>query len=228
MSCRKTRRFLAGYLDEALGASVRDRVREHLEECPACRAELEIFRRLSLHLARLESVAPPADSAMQIRVRASQLQSWRVISARIRGRMRLLFENILEPLAVPATGGVLTAVIVFALVVQSLTMGMPLGAVPHDLQTNLIQPARLESLAPFSITGIGHSYSAGVLIIETTVNAEGQAVNYNILAGPTDVAARRQIDQVLLFSKFRPQMTFGRPTPGGRVLLNFSEIRVRG
>jgi len=60
------------------------------------------------------------------------------------------------------------------------------------------------------------------------VNAQGEMVNYHILAGPTDLAVRRQLEQVLLFSRFRPQMSFGRPTPGGRVVLSFSEIRVKG
>jgi hypothetical protein len=33
---------------------------------------------------------------------------------------------------------------------------------------------------------------------------------------------------VVLFSRFRPQMNFGRPTSGGRVVLSFSRIRVHG
>jgi hypothetical protein len=40
--------------------------------------------------------------------------------------------------------------------------------------------------------------------------------------------ACRQLDLVLLFSPFRPQMSFGRFTSGGRVVLSFSDISVRG
>jgi hypothetical protein len=39
---------------------------------------------------------------------------------------------------------------------------------------------------------------------------------------------KHQIDQVLLFSRFRPEISFGRPTGGGQVLLSFSEVRVHG
>jgi hypothetical protein len=39
---------------------------------------------------------------------------------------------------------------------------------------------------------------------------------------------RKQLDHMMLFTRFRPQMSFGRPVPGGRVILSFSEIRVRG
>jgi len=53
-------------------------------------------------------------------------------------------------------------------------------------------------------------------------------VSYKILSGPSDLAVLRQLDQILLFSRFRPRLSFGRPTDGGRVLLGFSEVRVRG
>jgi hypothetical protein len=39
---------------------------------------------------------------------------------------------------------------------------------------------------------------------------------------------QHQLDQVMLFSRFRPQFSFGRPQAGGHVLVSFSEVRVRG
>jgi hypothetical protein len=33
---------------------------------------------------------------------------------------------------------------------------------------------------------------------------------------------------VVFFSRYRPQQSFGRATAGGRVILSFSEVRVRG
>jgi hypothetical protein len=61
-----------------------------------------------------------------------------------------------------------------------------------------------------------------------TVDQHGQMVGYQILAGPKSIDLRRQLDQMLLFSRFRPMMSFGRPTSGGHVILSFSAIRVRG
>ncbi len=63
---------------------------------------------------------------------------------------------------------------------------------------------------------------------QAVLNSRGEVVNYDILSGPDSAPVRRQLDQVLLFSRFRPQMSFGRPTAGGTVILSFSEIRVRG
>jgi len=132
--------------------------------------------------------------------------------------------------ALPATGGFTVALIVFVIVCQLLGLGMPLRAVTDDSPTNLLQPARLEALAPFAVTGLEESGHSGphALLVETTINSEGEAVDYEILAGPDNPAIRRQLDLVLLFSRFRPQMSFGRFTSGGRVVLSFSDISVRG
>jgi hypothetical protein len=232
MNCRDARRSLPGYLDGAVRPRDRVRLRAHLEDCGNCRLELEQYRLLAGRVASLEPVRPPANLAMQIRIQASRnASSWTLVS-RVWARLLLASRNMLEPLAVPATGGVLTAVAVFVLVTQSMLVGMPIGGVAaNDLPLNLVQPAQLESLAPFPVPGMNETdgrANPDALLLEATLNARGEVVYYKILSGPTDAAVKHQIDQVLLFSRFRPQVGFGRPMDGGRVLLNFSEVRVRG
>jgi hypothetical protein len=39
---------------------------------------------------------------------------------------------------------------------------------------------------------------------------------------------QRQLDQMLLSSRFRPMLSFGRPTAGGHVILSFSAVHIRG
>jgi hypothetical protein len=138
-------------------------------------------------------------------------------------RAHLVLENILEPLALPATGGLLSAVLVFCSVLQVFATGLPTEAVTGDLPPSLLQPARLEQLAGFPVPE-----GEGSLTVAATVNAQGQLVSYEILAGVDTPEVRRQLDQVLLFSRFRPQMSFGRPTAGGRVILSFSGVQVKG
>jgi hypothetical protein len=202
-----------------------------MPSCAACRRDLESYRRMAVQLAHLERVAPPADLAVRIRVRASRAASDPGWIRRAWHSSALVFKNILEPLAVPATGGILTAVMVFVTIVQSMLGGMSFGVIPNDLPTTLIQPARLERLAPFPVPGIGGDNQlsdSDNLVLEATLNAQGQVVGYRILAGAGTAAVRKQIDQVLLFSRFRPMLDFGRPMSGGRVVLSFSEIRVKG
>jgi hypothetical protein len=218
-------------MDGAISEREHSQVRAHLESCAACRRDLESYRRMAVQLAHLERVAPPVDLAVRIRVRASRAASDPGWVRRAWNRSALVFKNILEPLAVPATGGILTAVMVFVTIVQSMLGGMPFGVIHDDLPTALIQPARLERLAPFPVPGIGGDNQlsdSDNLVLEATLNAQGQVVGYRILAGPGTAEVRKQIDQVLLFSRFRPMLDFGRPMSGGRVVLSFSEIRVRG
>ena len=231
MTCREVGRHLAGYLDGAMSAQRHAVVHAHLTGCPGCRADLEAYNRLAHTLAETSPVAPPPDLATRIRVQASRAQVRQAVPRRVWTRVSGFFDNILRPLAVPATGGLLAAAFAFVFLVQSLIVGIPMGKIPNDLPTELVQPARLESLAPFPVPGIisnGSSSSAGVLTVEATLNAEGQVAGYTILTGQTDASIRHAIDQLLIFSRFQPELTFGRPTAGGHVVLSFSEIRVRG
>lgn len=237
MDCEKVKRLLPGYLDGAVPTSTwadtHVSIGHHLETCEGCRDELQVYQAMSSMMSRVQRPMPPADLALQIRVAAAQRLSdrnWLHYVRRARTRTELVLKNILEPLAIPATGGFTVAFVVFVLVCQLLGLGVPLGAVTNDSPTNLLQPARLEVLAPFPITGLEESGHFGphALLVEATVNAQGEAVSYRILAGPDTDTVRHQLDLVLLFSRFRPQMSFGRFTSGGRVVLSFSDISIRG
>ena len=232
MNCNQAQRRLPGYFDGAIPSRDHGRVREHIESCDGCRNLLEGYRRLEVALANVEPVRPPADLAARIRVSAAKTESpWQFVR-RIWARAAMVFEDVLEPLAVPATGGVVTALVVFALLVQNILVGVPMGGVvANDLPLNLVQPARLESLAPFPVPVViatDGRPGSGLLLVEATLNAQGRVVSYKILSGPSDDASQHQLDQLLLFSRFRPQTNFGLPKDGGRVVLNFSAVRVRG
>jgi hypothetical protein len=230
MTCWKMRRKLPGYLDGALPSADQKQLRNHLDTCAGCRGELERYRKMGAVMSRVDRAAPPADLAVRIRVRVSEARNVESWTRRVWSRAVMVFRNILEPLAVPVSGGALTSALAFLLILQNLLAGVPLGAVPNDLPTNLLQPARLESLAQFPLLEGDEEggLTARHLVVEVTLDARGQMVDYQILAGPDGAHLRRHLDQVLMFSRFRPQMSFGRPIPGGRVILNFSEVRVQG
>jgi hypothetical protein len=237
MTCGQVRNVLPGYLDGTVPGSARSaehgEVVQHLAECTDCRQELEQFRKLSSLMSRVERVAPPPDLAVRIRVAVSLARKEAGFAnhlRRLRNRAELVLKNILEPLALPVTGGVVVALVVFAVVYQVLGVSVPLGAVAGDSPSNLLQPARVESLAPFPMTALGDNSMGGMrpLLVEATVSADGKAASYQILSGPSDESVRRQLDEVMMFSRFRPELSFGRPTTGGHVVLSFSEVRVRG
>ncbi len=240
MKCNTVRTKLAGYLDDAVtgAAPVEERVhiREHLEGCDVCREELQRYRKLSMLLSRVPRNLPPADLAVRIRVAAAQAAPTQDLPSRmrrIRDRAELLLDNVFRPLSLPATGGFFSAIIVFVLVLQLIVPGITVRAVPNDVPLNILRPAELITLSdyPSSWAPEQHDLELSLphgLLIDVTVDKNGQMVAYQIISGPKSVDLRHQLDQMLLFSRFRPMMSFGRPTSGGHVILSFSAVRVRG
>jgi Putative zinc-finger len=229
MTCRSIRQKLPGYLDGALSPREHLNVARHLPQCSECRNELEGYSRVAALVAHAETPAPPDGLALRIRLAVDQERRNSLWNRARRTATRML-EDILEPLAVPATGGVAMSLLFYALVLHSLFVGVPLGAVPHDQPIPVMQPARLEMLSalPASAGPALPDISSDVDLVEFTVNAQGQAISYEVLSGTADRETLRQLDHVLLFSHFRPQLSFGRPTAGGHVIVRFDEYHVKG
>jgi hypothetical protein len=211
-------------------------IREHLEACSYCREELQRYRKLSVLLSRVPKNLPPADLAVRIRVAAAQAAPTQDLASRmrrVRDRAELLLDNVFRPLSLPATGGFFSAILVFALVLQLIVPGIAVRAVPNDVPLNILRPAELITLSDYPSSWAPEQHDVELslphgLLIDVTVDQHGQMVGYQILSGPHSVDLRHQLDQMLLFSRFRPMMSFGRPTAGGHVILSFSAVRVRG
>lgn len=240
MKCTTVRQNLAGYLDDAMTGesrvSERAEIREHLESCAACREELQSFRKLGMLLSRVPKNDPPADLAIRIKVAAAQAQEsqdWAKRYQHWKDHAEIVLDNVFRPLTVPATGGLFSALLVFVLAFQMIVPGITVRAVENDVPINLMRPAELISLSdyPQSWAPEQHDLELSLphgLLVDVTVDAKGNMIDYQILSGPNSLELRRQLDQMLLFSRFSPMLSFGRPTAGGHVVLSFSAVRVRG
>ena len=229
MTCRKMHRHLPGYLDGALSAREHAEVADHLPRCGECRVQLESYARTAALLARTEPPAVPADLSLRIRLAVADARgdTWLVRARRAATRM---LEDILEPLAVPATGGVAMSLLIYAFVLHSLLLGVPVGAVSNDQPTQLFRPAHLQTLSTLPVSAAGAQVphlGEEVGPVEFTVDERGQGLSYQVLSGTPDRATLRQLDHVLLFSQFQPQLSFGHPVSGGRVVVQFDELEVR-
>lgn len=60
---------LSSYLDGEIGSSKAERIEEHLDCCPACRAQLEAMERLVSGLQRVQRPSLPPDLAVAVRRR---------------------------------------------------------------------------------------------------------------------------------------------------------------
>lgn len=239
MSCKSVQTRLAGYLDDALvnapGPDERRTIRLHLDRCADCREELQRYRRLSVLLSRVPRAVPPADLAVRIKVAAAQAQEtqgWDRRWQRVKDRCEILLDNVFRPLTVPATGGLFSAFIIFFFVLHMIAPGLTVRADPNDIPTGLLQPAELIALSDYPeavVAEMQHPVELqNDLLVDVTVDANGRMTTYDILSGPQSLQVRRNLDQMLFLSRFRPMLSFGRPTAGGHVVLSFSAVHVRG
>ena len=240
MTCEKVHTKLAGYLDDAVASAARpeerNEVRTHLDGCADCREELQRYRKLGVLLSRMPRAIPPSDLAVRIKIAAAEakaMQDWRSRWQHFKDRAEVLFENTYRPLTVPATGGLFSAIVVFVFVLHMILPGITVQADPNDLPLGLLRPAELISLSDNPGGMYPEERHPDVildhdLLVDVTVDAQGTMSSYRILSGPDSPNLRHQLDQILLFSRFRPMMSFGRPTPGGHVVLSFSAVHVRG
>lgn len=239
MNCDLARTKLAGYLDGGITGTERvaerAKVREHLDSCADCREELQRFRKLGALLSHLPKRLPPPDLAVRIKVAAAQAQAsqgWRARALQIRNRLEILLDNVARPLTLPATGGFVSAILVFVLVAQMLVPGITVRAIENDVPINLMRPAELLSLSEYPPAWAPeHDLELALphgLLVDVTVDAQGGMTGYQILSGPRSSDMQHQLDQLLMFSRFSPMLSFGRPTAGGHVILSFSAVHVRG
>jgi len=128
-------------------------------------------------------------------------------------------ENALKPLLIPATGGVLTAIICFCLIMGSQVV--PITDTP-DVTVQLTTPARVQALAPMDFNTGDNG-----LVLVTQINAEGRVTGYRVLSGERSPELMQRLDRMIYFSVFQPATMFGKPTDG-EVVLSLRRITVRG
>ncbi len=222
MTCKQARSTFSVYLDGILTGSEMQGVARHLDTCPGCEAEYRALARTQELVRSLGPAKAPPELALRLRVALSQeaSRSW----SRQMQSFLLELRQGMNSLMVPATAGLASAVMFFGLLI-GLATAPPRAAAGNDVPTLLYTPPQLDkSLFEFNLNAL----STEVLVVETYVDAQGRVQDYRILSGQEqNQHLRRQLDQVMIFTTFRPATSFGRPAPG-RVVLSFSRIHVRG
>jgi hypothetical protein len=119
MKCWNTRRRIADYVDGRLRASERSRVAAHLHDCASCSVRFEQIRSVRAALGSLPESVSPSRLTTALRVKASQERQATLNTRgsrlqRIWDRWKLRLDDFMRPLTIPATGGLLSSVILFA------------------------------------------------------------------------------------------------------------------
>jgi hypothetical protein len=196
-NCLEIRNHFSDYLDDLCTPEARKSIRYHLSFCDVCR----------------EQLVPP-EVALRLRVQASKDLNPKPISEHW-----LRIEDALKPLLLPATGGVLTAIICFCLIMGSQVV--PMTNIP-DVTVQVVTPARVQALAPMDF-----NTGDNPLVLVTQINAEGHVKGYRVLSGQRSPEIMERLDRMIYFSVFQPATNFGKPTDG-EVVLSLRRITVRG
>ena len=218
MRCKEARPLFSLYLDGAISGAEMHQVSSHLHECSACRSEYAMLENTRELVAELRRRQAPPDLALKIRIAIASEQSrkrQRWLSAYV---VRL--ENALNSVMIPATAGILTAIIFFAAVIGFFVPAKV--SADDDVPTLLYVPPRLEMSDADSQLNL-----ESPVVIETYVGVTGRVEAYRIISGQDNQQIRMELNRALLFTIFAPAQSFGRAVPG-KAIMSFSHVNVKG
>ena len=220
--CVEAQELFSPYLDGAVtGNEMRD-LREHLDACSACSLEYALIRKTQQLLASAGRPSLPMDLGLKLRLAISREAA---LSRRPRFEgLRVRLENTLNAFMVPATAGLVCAVVIFGLVATILAIPGQLQANNEDVPLVLNTGPELQE----SSFGTMSSINAESLVIEAYVDSHGRVEDYKILSDPSaSQELLPQVKRMLIFTTFRPAMSMGHPI-SSRAVLSFSRISVQG
>ncbi|MBZ5610319.1 MAG: zf-HC2 domain-containing protein [Acidobacteriia bacterium] len=200
-------------MDDALPARERQAVRQHLGACRACTRESNEQRRVREAVRSLPQRTVPADLSMRLRVAASKVRTevrgpgrW----SRWRDRVELSLSHLMRPLALPAAGGLCSALFLFSALAPAFTptFAMVRNASPWDIPTSLTTQPMVKYVAPVAF--------GGDAVVDLQLDDHGQMIGYTIVSAPSENTEqlRRSIENNLLFTEFWPATAFGVPVAG--------------
>ena len=219
MKCSNTKRLLSSYLDGAVTGTEMRAVQQHLEDCKACLREYNSLRLTQQLLMSVGRVQEPADLGLKLRLAISR-EAAMARHPRYEG-LRMRMENTVRAFMVPATAGLVCALLIFGLVTAIL-------AIPGEVQANNQDVPLVLNTGPElqqSVFGTTlSSMDTDSLVIEAYVDRNGRVQDYRILSDPGESQELLpQVKRMLIFTTFRPAMSMGRPI-SSRAVLSFSRI----
>ncbi len=237
MSCENVQERISLLLDCKLPPSEREHVLAHLDACRQCGSRFESMQYMRASLRTMAQPPVPAALSTRLRVMAShelaRQNARRNFSTRLRhavSTLRLAFDNLMRPFALPVTGGVTSAFVMFSLLVPSLsfphshTYDPPLESLSADMQFGNPEGAIVGSsknnafLRPGSAEITGDEVSLILLIDE-----HGRVQDYYLSGGELT----EEMKSLIMLSQFVPATVSGQPTWGLKQVVFNNTSRLR-
>jgi anti-sigma factor RsiW len=206
-------------LDSMLDPSQECQLAQHMNDCSSCAARFTELRQTRRIMAAMPQHPAPPELALRLKVAVSQQ-----LAARRHSRWESIFvrwENMLNAFMLPATAGLLSAVLIFGVLIGALVPAHLSSA--NDVPTKLYTPPEM-TLAPF---GLESGASGDAVLVEAVIDSHGRVQDYRVLSSPGETGLSPEMKNALIFTQFRPATSFGLPT-SGRVVISFSNISVGG
>jgi len=221
MKCSEAKSLFSPYLDGMVTGTQMLALTEHLDSCDRCQEGYAALRRAQHLLTAVGRRKAPDDLALKLRLAISReaAQARRPYFTSLWMRM----ENAVRGFMVPATAGLVSAVLTFGFFMGFYAL--PLQAGSRDVPLLLNTAPQLEQSAFGTALS---SIKDESLVIEAYVDSNGRVQDYRVLSNPQQPKdLPPQVKNVLIFTTFRPATFMGRPTAGTAVL-SFSRISVKG
>ena len=216
MKCSQARSLFSLYLDGALTGRQMQSLGAHFEECAGCEREYSQMRKSQQLLTSVGRPLVPPDLALKIRIGLSQEMA-RARRPQLQGT-RMLVESALQRFMVPSAVGLVTAVIVFGVLMGSFA-GSVQAANANDVPLLVYAAPEFKASAYALQHG---ALSEDAVVVEAYIDASGRVEDYRVLSSPEDVQTwLPQVRNALIFTEFSPATAMGRPAPG-RVVLAFT------
>jgi hypothetical protein len=226
LNCKSVRQALWGFPAHSRQDGDRSVIASHLSACRDCEEHYGEVRSLRAGLQHLPVRPAPPLLTTRLHVMASRERA-RQITRRDFGtwladrisRVRLSFDNMLKPFAVPAAGGLLASFLCFGIIVDSLHY------VPdwqEDLPIGFSSEIGIGELSPFCFKGRD-------VMVQLSVDSAGHVTDYSMQPGNAHPSAEelQEIGNLVLYSTFTPAMRLGRPISSKRMFY-IGHISVKG
>lgn len=231
MDCQQVRLTLSAFQDGRVLDEDRRLIQEHLARCPRCAerlAQLEIVRQ---SVKALAARTMPSHLVFALRSLASREAARRRYYAGIRGAVKAAAErasfrlsNLMRPVALPAAGGLVSAVFLFTLVLTNF----------QGIERRHINDVPLAVVTAPTVRSVLFDLSDdSEVTLDIFVDEQGRVLDFVIPKSYGSIATedmRRRLAATLLMTSFNPATAFGQPVSGW-VRVKFrgrSEIDVRG
>lgn len=204
MTCWSAKRRTVDYVDGRLRGSERIRLTAHLSQCDRCSQHAEDLASVRTALQDLPPAVAPGPLHTELLVIASRERRLARSSAlgRLWNQLRFRFDEMIRPITIPASGGVLSSLLLFAAL--ALTISTTTRAVAYEVPVLYADRAD-PNLVPVELRSS--------VVLTLTLDGNGRITDYAVRDGSDSFVgdpSRLQYKNIAL-PEFRTVLAMAQP-----------------